>query len=284
MFMATPKYIQKSISIPSISTDVLARLETIFQDKHWQIDTSAQVSLYDRYCVTLSKFTPEEQHFLLDLTERFLKIDIDDYVAYFEDIAYSIRCEHPNLPLLLAPCLPEKDISSNKSAKMALYLMRSTSYKHVIGQCRIELNDIKNSAYFVKPDTIVVLVDDFIGTGDTAIGAIEYARKCLPKDFPTDHIKLMSIAAMEMGIEKISKLGINVYTHYLINKGITDKYKGESLEKAIGLMTSIESKLKVKPKFHFGYKQSEALISMCRCPNNTFPVYWLGKNTAPYER
>lgn len=279
-----PKYIKKALPIPSISTDVLARLDTIFQNKHWQIDMSAQVSLYDRYCITLTKFTSEEQNFLLDLTERFFKIDIHDYVRYFEDMAYSIRCDNPTSPLLLVPCLPEHEMSKNKSAKIALYLMQCTNYKHVNERCGIELNDIKNSARFVKSDTVIVLVDDFIGTGDTAIGAIEYARKCLPDDFPTDHIKVMSIAAMKIGVKKIRELGINVYTHYIIDKGISDNYTGESLKKAIGLMASIESKLNVRSKFHFGYKQSEALVCMCRCPNNTFPVYWLGKNTAPYER
>lgn len=282
--MMAPKYIKKAIPPPTISTDVLARLETIFQDKHWQIDTSAQVSLYDRYCVTLSKFAPEEQHFLLDLTERFLKIDINAYVSFFEEIAYSIRCDNPDSPLLLVPCLPEEEISKNKSAKIALYLMRGTNYKHVIEDCRIELEDIKSSTHFITQNTIVVLVDDFIGTGDTALGSIEYARRCLPDGFPIDHIKIMSIAAMESGVEKIQEFGINVYTHYIINKGISDNYTGESLENAIRLMNSIESKIRVRSKFQFGYKQSEALISMCRCPNNTFPVYWLGKNTAPYER
>ena len=48
-------------------------------------------------------------------------------------------------------------------------------------------------------------------------------------------------------------------------------------------MRSIEEIIKVNDQNIFGYGQSEALVCMERCPNNTFPIYWLPKK-APYAR
>jgi hypothetical protein len=68
-------------------------------------------------------------------------------------------------------------------------------------------------------------------------------------------------------------------------RGISDYYKGKRLDTAREMMTQIESGLKeLDDEFRFGYKQSEGLVCMERCPNNTFLIYWLTKHDAPYER
>lgn len=281
--MAVPKFIKKAEPTPTLSMDVLAKLDTIFHDKQWSIDKTGDVPLYDRFCSTLLQFSLEEQTLFLELTTRFLKIGIDEYVSYLEDLLFKIQTDNPNCSIILAPCLPEADSGSVKSAGVALYMMRTTHYKRKV-KCSIELNDIKNVITAIKENTIVVLVDDFIGTGETALSAIGYALSILPEDFSHDRIKVMSIVTMKHGQEQIEKLGVKVYTSYLNEKGISDYYSGDTLQQNIDLMKSIESKLAVKPKFQFGYGRSEALVCMSRCPNNTFPVYWLGKNKAPYER
>lgn len=282
--MSTPKFIKKATPVPSISMDVMARLETIFNDKQWNVDRTSQISLYDRYCNTLMKFTEEEQQLLLELTERFLKIDLNEYVGYFENLLNDIQNDNPSSPLILVPCLPEKEVGKTKSTSVALYTMKSTHYNHAV-KCGIEPSDIKNVLPAINQNTIIILVDDFIGTGETALKAISYAQSILPQDFPLQNIKVMSIVTMESGKTAIEKIGVKVYSHYKNNKGITDNYTGDKLLQATELMNSIESKLtKLKPEFRFGYGLSEALVCMGRCPNNTFPVYWLGKNTAPYER
>jgi hypothetical protein len=42
-------------------------------------------------------------------------------------------------------------------------------------------------------------------------------------------------------------------------------------------MSEIEEMLAISSKFKFGYKKSEALISLDRTPNNTFPLFWCKK-------
>lgn len=52
-------------------------------------------------------------------------------------------------------------------------------------------------------------------------------------------------------------------------------------------MKQIETKMYIQDKFRFGYCKSESLVTMCRTPNNTFPVFWEEKGnmkTAPFPR
>ena len=39
-------------------------------------------------------------------------------------------------------------------------------------------------------------------------------------------------------------------------------------------MSSIETSIGVTEDYRLGYASSEALVSMIRTPNNTFPIYW----------
>lgn len=90
---------------------------------------------------------------------------------------------------------------------------------------------------------------------------------------------------MKEGIDAITATGATVYASIICKRGISDYYRGEELVNAKDTMEAIEQRLKkLKPEFHFGYGQSEALVCMERCPNNTFPIYWYTKHDAPYER
>ena len=88
---------------------------------------------------------------------------------------------------------------------------------------------------------------------------------------------------MQAGIDYLSLNNIRTYCSHVEKRGISDYYSGQMLAEKTELMNSIEKTIKVKAKFHFGYGNSEALVCMERCPNNTFPIYWLPKKAA-YER
>lgn len=279
-----PAFKRKKVSAPLFSMDTMAKLETIFVSNNWEIEKKNRISLYNRFCETLVKFDQEEQQFILDLTKRFKKIGIEEYQPIFEKLANQIQCDYHNAEIILVPCLPESDLGKMKSARMVLYGMQSTSYTYDLNRCWIEKDDIANQVNYIKDKTVVVLADDFIGTGETALGALDYVHKVLGEEFPNDRIKVLAIAVLQTGKQILNDKGIQVYSEYVFDKGISDHFQGEALNDATKKMESIESKINVRDGFHFGYGHSEALVCMARCPNNTFPVYWLGKNTAPYER
>lgn len=279
-----PAFMQKKTPAPQMTVDILTKLETLFEMKNWKIETNNKISLYNRYCNTLSKFDPNEQLFILELSKRFIKIEDYEYRPYFEELCFQIRTDYSDADLILAPCLPKSDIGKMKSARMTLYQMTVTPYKYDLGDCWIEKDDIANKSNLINDNTIIILVDDFVGTGETAIGAIDYVHEVLGQDFPNDRIKVLVIVVQQAGKKVLNDIGVQVYSKFEFSKGISDYYKDDSLIQALSKMKSIESKIKVEKRFHHGYGQSEALVCMARCPNNTFPVYWLGKKTAPYER
>ena len=134
-------------------------------------------------------------------------------------------------------------------------------------------------------DAMLVFVDDYIGTGETAMEAAKYLAKAQPRLTNWGNVCFLTIAAQKEGIKYLENHGYQVYVAEEYGRGISDYYKGKRLDTAREMMTQIESGLKeLDDEFRFGYKQSEGLVCMERCPNNIFPIYWLTKHDAPYER
>lgn len=146
------------------------------------------------------------------------------------------------------------------------------------------INSLPIGANKAKKGTTLILLDDFVGTGNTIIRKVNGVRKILTKRGLIDNvtIKVIAIAGMNFAISNLEKLNIEYYIPLWLDKGISDFYKGNDLSIAIDLMKELESKLiheyrslKLK-KFTFGYERSESLFALeaCNVPNNVFPIFW----------
>ena len=274
----------------SISITHYSKLKELFEKKHWVIDEDHDISTFERYYNTLSMLNEKQQKFFIDLSYNFIHIEQINYIDYLVDLLNKIRADFPNDNLIFVCCLPKEDSGKTKSSASVLYLIRGTSIKKKIKLDPFYAPDNVNEELFnnIKNDNFrIVLVDDFVGTGDTAMGAIDFIHELFPSlGGKNDHLLLLCIVAMEVGIKKLSGKGVKVYNSITAKKGISDYYSNEKEKlEAISCMCEIEKKIKkLNPIFHFGYNQSEALVCMERCPNNTFPIYWKMKNIAPYER
>jgi len=139
----------------------------------------------------------------------------------------------------------------------------------------------KSGKYVKKGRTQIVLIDEFIGSGQTLRGRIDYLKKNIPDDF---EIIACFIAGTKETVEKLEKEGINVFCALQLDKGISEFYKNDDLDKAEDLMLDLELKLaqwinkKELYKYSFGYGNAEALYTMEGCngntPNSVFPVFW----------
>ena len=148
----------------------------------------------------------------------------------------------------------------------------------------ISFIDTPNKIFDIMKDGnfIVCLIDDFIGTGETAFSATQFF---MDKNILNNNIAIVSLVAMKVGYNYLKTEGLEVFYSILKEKGISDSYR--NVEKETLIMQRIEQKIGVKPSFKFGYGQSEALVRMIHTPNNTFPIYWLynKKNEyAPFPR
>lgn len=259
-------------------------------DNKWDKDMSNSTSCFNRFRRTLSGLTSVEQKLILSLTTRFLHFSIPSYLELMLPLLKAIRRDYPKDYIYFVRCIKEEDVGKIKSCEAVLYQIRGTTilqkikiggYTTVDDLRTIDVNKIK------ERKAIIVLVDDYVGTGETARGAIDYLVKQIPQlaQCAKDRLCLLTLAAYKGGVEVVESLGHKVYTSVVQDKGISDYYEGDELLKNTQMMQGIERKLAgLSSRFRFGYGQVEGLICMERCPNNTFPIYWFKEGDAPYER
>ena len=287
--MSRPKHNRELKVDRNISPDSYMALIDLFQNNGWNIQAE-DYGVFERYVRTMGSLKSEQQRELfLELSKRFTHIPKCEYMNYIPNLVSTVIKDYPNKTLCFTCCLPKDDIGKVKSAASVLYLIRGTSLKTRVDLrgvtyfCKYSINDY-TEYNIANNEHILILVDDFIGSGETALCAIDYVKEVIP-EMSNDNIVVLSIAALQKGINELTARNIKVYTHIKLSRGISDYYVGEKKESALDIMHQIErGPIKVKRRFALGYKQSEGLISMERCPNNTFPIYWLRKNDAPYER
>ncbi|WP_431160854.1 phosphoribosyltransferase-like protein [Flagellimonas beolgyonensis] len=139
----------------------------------------------------------------------------------------------------------------------------------------------KSGKYYKNGRTQIVLIDEFIGSGKTLKGRINYLEKNIPGEF---EIISCFIAGTKETIHKLEREGYNIFCALQLDKGISEYYKNDELNKAEDLMLDLELKLaqwindKELYQYSFGFGNAEALYTMEGCngntPNSVFPIFW----------
>ena len=136
-------------------------------------------------------------------------------------------------------------------------------------------------------NAIVIFVDDYIGSGETAVNVIEDYKEEFQGliNFTEDcNVIISAIVVQEQGVQFINDhLGeVEVIADIIRQRGISDKYEAEDLEAKVGMMENMEKRAGCKAKFSFGHNRTEGLVTfMDKTPNNTFPVFWHETSTKP---
>jgi len=147
-------------------------------------------------------------------------------------------------------------------------------------------NNVKITTRFDKAVKIMnsetlnqlVLVDEFIGSGQSVEGRINLLKARAKTDY---EIKACFIAGMEFGIERVVNSFADFKCFIPLKKAISEIMADEKRNDAIIYMRELESTLlpKINDKelstYHFGYNGAEALYSsICNTPNSVFPYFW----------
>ena len=142
-------------------------------------------------------------------------------------------------------------------------------------------NSLPVAANTLQNNYNIVLIDDFIGTGDTICKKVKYLLKTLHNRKIADYsIHIVSLAAMNFAKEPMDKLKIPYYSVHWLSKGISEKIDLAKRATAIKAMEDLEAKLKEnvsgRKLQNFGYKRSESLFALesNNIPNNVFPIFW----------
>ncbi|MHC1717648.1 MAG: phosphoribosyltransferase [Acidaminococcaceae bacterium] len=279
--------------INKLTPSDISTLKGIYNSKEWGIIDEDDPT-FDRFCVMLEYFNEEERKLILKLTARFLRVGITHYYKFFKssfDLAnqYFLSCNVDDI--IINPLLTNEDRIKNKvkSSNCLYYMVKPkqtalkaiySNYNNIAFEDNIQFLD----GYVECANKKILLIDDFIGTGNTVLSAVDYL---ISRGLNKSSLAILALVGQEDGINKIIKEGYNVFVAEVRNKAITDN-KNSFTSNDLETMEKIGRKIKASKSLRFGYGESEALVQMVRTPNNTFPVYWFTKRnafeTVPFPR
>jgi hypothetical protein len=264
-------------NINNFSIESLEQLKLHFSNKNWSLDTPHTVECFNRFCNMLSHYSDSEQKCILELLNNFLKIDLRQYYDHTVKSLLSIDQDSLNgiTKIYVMPIL--KDGIQSKGLKSSVSIAYSFKGKDMLidaNMANFNFKVIDNisslpSNFNAKPCKLL-LVDDFIGSGDTVISCLKVVRTKVD----VQNIIILSLVIQNLGYELLKSENYQVVFSELRKRGINDTYGSPIKERLASTMEKIENRLGVEPEHKFGYKQTEALVKMVRTPNNTFPIFW----------
>lgn len=284
----------------SLNLQTLASLTEIWEEKKWTfLSQELRQKSFDAFCEMFCHIGDEYHEIALALMKSFSVYAFNDYLNLLNLSFGKINENHIKdyKCIIFCPLLNPSD-DKRKVAKsghslpyiakqgVALYhpLMSELDLNCLISPSQIP-DEIKFK-YHDKP-ILIILLDDFIGSGDTAKNAVYGVSDLIRKD---DQILVVSLVAMRHAIEYLADNGIDAIYGTLEKKGILENDRFDDKESAYKMMKSLENNLMISQDERLGYKKSEALITMLRTPDNTFPIYWCTESVggvswpAPFPR
>lgn len=281
------KFNKRKSKLLELSIAEFSSLQEIFAKKGWPIEECFDDKVFDNFCELLKQLDSEQRKLLISLTKDFLWVQESSYLPYFSK-TFNIFVDsydfYRGKNIYICPLLPEEDFGKSKSSVYLFYSVKSCLkvIQSKYNDFAITYSDMPKEVdlNLVKNNYTLCLIDDFIGTGETAESAVSYF---LNQGIAKEKIVILALVGMKAGLSKLEKAGYQVYSNVLCDKGLSTKYD----ESQIAIMRDIEESIGVRADYRFGYGASEALVRMRRTPNNTFPIYWYrGKknNFAPFPR
>lgn len=224
----------------------------------------------------------ESQKLIIELLDRFQYLSNDSFkdmlYAITEDIVTDPELEDFNTQLVAMATDRKSD-----SSQLILYGLKSILEKYdwrehlTVNRFGLVWDTYKKSSAHKN----VVLIDEFVGSGDTVINHIEHIEKVFREKEITDFsIQVKVIVATKYGYDRVRDRGIKIDAQVQLLKGISDNYSGKICESMKKLMLNLESlllpKYKEKEMPSFGKGAAEALYAReeGNTPNNVFPIFW----------
>lgn len=256
--------------------DAVMQVNRIFKTKDWA-DKDTHELVFNGFCKLIDLLEKDQRELLIELTERYDWITQAEYQNKFIQAMESID------PLQLVgiskifffPIIKIEDQDKVKSGEHLLYMVKA--YKQLMKKYSgIKFEFIPDFDRLGKLNLGVnerlFLVDDYIGSGETFTYCMEEVSK--NSSLVITSIKLVCIAMQETTYNDLTAKGFQVLHALLVKRGISDFNHHSIIEDKKTLMREIERNIPGARSFSLGYNETEALITMMRTPDNTFPVFW----------
>ncbi|TDS14234.1 hypothetical protein DFQ03_2311 [Maribacter caenipelagi] len=303
-----------------LSASYILKVDELFEGKGWEVEPEKKMktSLYNKYIDRLTRIPDSTRPLFLELSDRFDRIGITEIYKLFSeaydkvDKAYLTNAKKIYIiPLVELEIRPKQEYrGENVLKKLWSYLKfifkkpkavrpKNKSGERVLSIVEIEYRDLEHSDKFIFPENyarfksifnskkdLLILVDDFIGSGDTANNILSQYFKT--KKFNSKNTILISLISQKIGVEAIRKKHkVNVFQSILRERCISDYYPIALANENIKKVEMMEESIKCVTDLSLGYKKSEALVSiMNKSPNNTLPIFWHETRSlaAPFPR
>ncbi|CAL2080806.1 hypothetical protein [Tenacibaculum sp. 190524A05c] len=256
-----------------IDVNDFTRLTRLHLEHEWL--TYEPQALFELWCLSEND---EQKNLIEFLIKKFSYIDGrslaqgSQLIANYIEDTWNLK---PTNTFLLATCDDRKPDGSqaliqNLKNKFSINWKESNFF-----------NSLPIGANEFPDDSNIILVDDFIGTGDTISRKLKYLNSTIQKrGLKNVTLKIVSLASMNFSTETLDKLGVEYFSVHWLNKGISELVSDEERGIATKSMEELEEKL--KKRYHgkqipnFGYKKSESLFALeaNNIPNNVFPIFW----------
>ncbi|SIK21283.1 Uncharacterised protein [Mycobacteroides abscessus subsp. abscessus] len=212
----------------------------------------------------------------LKILKYIVVVNIDEYEELVIACYKKLRREYKNIKKIIIQPLQTGN-EKIKSGTFVSYLFNSHKLSRVD-----EIYNFTNIPIVIKnqlsdkddnKNTLIVLVDDFIGSGNSAKNSVKY----FINNYKIDNLAIIALTCMTEGYKNIKDINIPIFYG---KKVITIKevFNDTELENAKKVISLLNSKYKFKSKnYLFGYKESMSTIITLRTPNNNLPFIWSGK-------
>ena len=242
-------------------------------------DNPAFPKTFNDFCVMMNLLDNEKRDMLIFLLGDYIKKGLVDYS---KDLYNLFLIVNSTLKTKSHICfLPLVNTIKSNSSQYLSYYAKLPAFRKIFADKKItsELDDINVSELVKKINEskidYCIFLDDFIGTGDTADDELKIY---LEAGLKPEKIIIISLVIQNNGLERLQKKYHQVFFIELVSRGISDNSRLSKKERSnfLRIMGEIEDIINVKDgnKYRFGYKKSEALVTMLKTPNNTFPIFW----------
>lgn len=264
----------------------LSRIESALKSLRFDQQDPAYASAFDRFGEMLAKLTAPERQLVAQLVSDFLVYHDTEYLGALRvllrrlDIAEIATYQE----LVVLPLSETKSDGAPKSASTLVY-PAANALKENGELSSLSIRSFERMEHVLtqmpsRTRSYFIFVDDFIGTGDTALDTIDRFRKTIAK--PEDRFVVLSLVAQQKGLDAMTSVGAPHIAKDVCSRGISDSTTLEDRDTALSLMDDIERRMRVEADYRRGWKRSEALVKMIRCPDNTFPIFWRTKKERPW--
>ena len=244
------EYVASRNQLMTTSLQLIGEITSIIRSKHWKYETNEhEVEVISKFCELLITLNADEQKLFIKLTKKYSYYSWSDYQSLAIRAVSSIltNADQEILQVVVIPLVKPSDLGVGNKAKsghVLPYVFSNVAipYHPQLSQCKVTA---LATPYFdrskLTPEKILFLiVDDFIGSGQSAEEAAAYVRN---KAAPHDEAMIVGLVAMQQGIDRLKALSIPICWAELAPKGIEDNELIEEKHDAYRLIDKIWGEL-----------------------------------------